>query len=125
MGVSALAEYTPTLVVLYDVGSSEPRRVAEFRLTSGGAAALTVLDPRGCLVAERWHNRGLKVYDPPSRIRSDDGPRFLRELIRSAGMSYYRVVDESAGKSATRVGRTPWQRRPDQSSGGPLAPPAP
>ncbi|MEU7632501.1 hypothetical protein AB0C34_21325 [Nocardia sp. NPDC049220] len=112
-----MAEYTPTLVVLYDVGSAQPLRVAEFRLTSGGAAALTVIDPRGCLVAERWHDRGIKVYNPPSRIRSDDGPRFLRALIQSAGMSYYRVVDESAGRSAPAVGRTPWQRTPDQTSG--------
>ncbi|MBF6241454.1 hypothetical protein IU474_30905 [Nocardia otitidiscaviarum] len=85
----------PTVVAIYDVGGQEPRRVAEFRLASDGTAVLTVTDPGGCLVAEQWHERGVKIYDPLSRVGPEQGARFLRALLQTPGMSYYRVVDES------------------------------
>ncbi|WP_040837895.1 hypothetical protein [Nocardia brevicatena] len=88
-------EYTPTTVALYDIGSSEPRRVAEFKLTSEGIVTLTVLDSNGCLLAERWFTRGIRVYDPAVWIRPDTGRRFLRALLQLPGMGYYRVVDET------------------------------
>ncbi|WP_327115307.1 hypothetical protein OHB12_01115 [Nocardia sp. NBC_01730] len=111
-----MGEYTPTLIVLYDLGSSEPRRVAEFRLTSSGEVALIVTDPNGCLVAERWYDRGVEVYDPTARVRPDEGPRFLRALLQSPGMSYYRVVDESPEEQEKPVRRSPWSTTPEQRS---------
>ncbi|MGY2093436.1 hypothetical protein [Nocardia gipuzkoensis] len=62
-------DVAPTVVAIYGTGFAEPRKVAEFRLTADGTAALTVTDPDGCLVAEQLHNRGIKIYDPLSRIR--------------------------------------------------------
>ncbi|WP_063034526.1 hypothetical protein [Nocardia grenadensis] len=84
-----------TVVAIYDIGFPESRKVAEFRLAADGAVALTVTDPDGCLVAEQWHERGIKVYNPLDRIRPAQGARFLRALLDLPAMSYYRVVDES------------------------------
>lgn len=114
-----MGEYTPTLIVLYDLGSSEPRRVAEFRLTSSGEVALIVTDPNGCLVAERWYDRGVEVYDPTARVRPDEGPRFLRALLQSPGMSYYRVVDESPEEQESRSVAPRGRRRPNNVPASP------
>lgn len=88
-------DVSPTVVAIYDVGGTDPRKVAEFQLTAEGTAALAVIDPDGCLIAEQWHTRGVKIYDPFGRVGPDEGPRFLRSLLELPGMSYYRVVDES------------------------------
>ncbi|MGW6335706.1 hypothetical protein [Nocardia rhamnosiphila] len=86
---------SPTVVAIYDLGFPEPRKVAELRLAAEGAVALTVIDPDGCLVAERWQERGVKVYDP-LRVRPIQGAPFLRALLDLPAMSYYRVVDEKS-----------------------------
>ncbi|WP_156910431.1 hypothetical protein [Nocardia mangyaensis] len=88
-------DVAPTVVAIYDVGFAEPRKVAEFRLATDGTVVLTVIDPGGCLVAEQWYDRGVKIYEPLSRIGPDEGTRFLRALLDTPGMSYYRVFDES------------------------------
>lgn len=90
-----MSTMTPTVVAIYDIGFPEPRRVAEFRLTADGTAALTVTDPDGCRVAEQWYERGIKIYDPFSRVRPAHGIRFLRALLDMPSLSYYRVVDET------------------------------
>ncbi|MET8872964.1 hypothetical protein [Nocardia sp. NPDC004604] len=88
-------ESGPTVVVVYDVGSGRPRKVAEFRLTAAGTATLNVTDPSGCLVAQHWYDRGINVYDLPERIGPRGGTRFLRALLETPTSSYYRLVDES------------------------------
>ncbi|BDT95672.1 hypothetical protein IFM12275_56480 [Nocardia sputorum] len=119
-----MAEYAPTLVAIYDVGHAQPRRVAEFGSNPDGGVTLTVIDPDGCLVAERLYERGIKVFDPPRRILPDEGPPFLRALLDSQAMSYYRVVDESPDERQRPSGRTPWSANPASGSNGASTPPA-
>ncbi|WP_063052474.1 hypothetical protein [Nocardia arthritidis] len=119
-----MAEGAPTLVAIYDVGYPQARRVAEFRLDPGGGVTLTVADRDGCLMAERLYERGVEVFDPPARIMPDDGPLFLRALLESRAMSYYRVVDESPDEPKRLSARTPWSARPASGSDGASAPPS-
>ena len=87
----------PTVVAVYDVGSSEHRRVAEFRVGATGAAILHVAEPAGCLMAQRWFDRGVQAGPEASGpIAPERGTEFLRALLDLPNMSYYRVVDESS-----------------------------
>ncbi|MEU6187376.1 hypothetical protein [Nocardia sp. NPDC047038] len=119
-----MAECTPTLVAIYDVGYSPERRVAEFRLVPGGGVTLTVTDRDGCAIAERLYERGVKVFDPPGRITPDEGPHFLRALLDAPGMSYYRVVDETSDEPKRPGVRTPWSALPAPGSDGAAPPPS-
>ena len=93
----AMDQPQPTVVAVYDVGSSEHRRVAEFRVGATGAAVLHIADPAGCLMAQRWFERGVRVGpETAGLIGPEQGGEFLRALLDLPGMSYYRVVDESA-----------------------------
>jgi hypothetical protein len=117
-----MAECTPSSVAIYDVGYARPRRVAEFRLDTGGGVTLTVSDRDGCLFAERLHERGVKIFDPPARVMPTEGPRFLRALLEAPPTSYYRVVDESPEEAARPGRRTPWSANPASGSDGASAP---
>ncbi|MFD8244810.1 MULTISPECIES: hypothetical protein [unclassified Nocardia] len=119
-----MAEYTPTLVAIYDVGYSRTRRVAEFRLDPGGGVTLAVTDRNGCPLAERLYERGIKVFDSPARITPDEGPRFLRALLDAQAMSYYRVIDETPDEPERPGVRTPWSAIPAPGSDGAAPPPA-
>ncbi|MBF6169762.1 hypothetical protein IU486_34375 [Streptomyces gardneri] len=119
-----MAEYTPTSVAIYDVGYSQARRVAQFRLDPGGSVTLTVVDRDGCLLAERLYERGIEVFDPPARIMPDEGAPFLRALLHWRAMSYYRVVDESPDEPKRPAVRTPWSAGPASGSDGASAPPS-
>ncbi|MEV4128144.1 hypothetical protein [Nocardia sp. NPDC049707] len=113
----------PTVVAIYDIGFAEPRKVAEFRLATDGTAVLTLIDPDGCLVAEQWYERGVKIYDPLSRIGPGEGARFLRALLDTPGMSYYRVVDESPRPPHDPPTASPWTKTRETGPGNP--PPQP
>ncbi|WP_282777930.1 MULTISPECIES: hypothetical protein [unclassified Nocardia] len=91
-------EHLPTLVAIYDLGSWDPRRVAEFRLTETGTAALTFTTPGGCALAEQWHRSGIEIRGTGRYVHPDDGPGFMRALLQPFGMSYYDIVDESDGQ---------------------------
>ncbi len=115
----------PTLVAIYDIGFAEPRKVAEFRLATDGTAVLSVIDPGGCLVAEQWYERGVKIYDPFGRIGPDEGTRFLRALLETPGMSYYRVVDESPRTPPDPPTTSPWTKTSETDPGDPPPRPRP
>jgi hypothetical protein len=117
-----MAECTPSSVAIYDVGYARPRRVAEFRLDTGGGVTLTVTDRDGCLFAERLHERGVKIFDPPARVMPTEGPRFLRALLEAPPTSYYRVVDESPEEASRPGRRTPWSANQASGSDGASAP---
>ncbi|WP_280424845.1 hypothetical protein [Nocardia carnea] len=87
----------PTVVAVYDIGTSEHRRVAEFRVGDTGVVTLRVDDPAGCLMAQRWFERGIRSdANAAGPIGPERGSAFLRALLDLPGMSYYRVVDESS-----------------------------
>ncbi|MEU2039071.1 hypothetical protein [Nocardia niwae] len=81
-----------------------------------------MIDPDGCLIAERLYTRGIEVFDPPGRIMPDEGPPFLRALLHSRAMSYYRIVDESPDEPERGI-RTPWSANPASGPDGASAPP--
>ncbi|MFQ6398138.1 hypothetical protein ACLMAJ_32450 [Nocardia sp. KC 131] len=114
-----MAEESPTLMVLYDLGSSERQRVAEFRLAATGCATLTVIEPAGCPLAEEWFDRGVEILHTAQYVMPDDGRAFMRALLQPFGMSYYRLVDESSGESGNPVTPSPWagarKQRPDEA----------
>lgn len=104
------SETWPTMVAVYDLGFAEPRRVAEFRLTSAGTVALTTSDPDECPLAEDWYTAGVERYESgapePVLIRPDDGARFLHALLDLPPMSYYRLVAEDPSARPETLGRT-------------------
>ncbi|MEV2226469.1 hypothetical protein AB0E01_42450 [Nocardia vinacea] len=85
----------PSLVVVYDLGSGRPERVAEFRRTPRGDVALTVIEPPGCLLARRWYDNGIEILGQHRRVLRTDGAAFMRALLQPFSMSYYRFIDES------------------------------
>ncbi|MGW4095063.1 hypothetical protein [Nocardia sp. NPDC004750] len=93
---------TPTLVTVYDMGTGELRRTAEFRLIEGHAE-LTVIDPNGCGLAQRLHTHGVELLDEPRRVPPEEGPAFMRALLQPFRMSYYRIVDESPGTAGKTI----------------------
>ncbi|MFE7801375.1 hypothetical protein [Nocardia sp. NPDC057440] len=105
-----MADESPTLIVLYDIGSSKPQRVAEFRLTPAGRVALAVVDPAGCPPAEGWYDHGVQILGTTRFVMPDDGGAFMRALLQQFGMSYYRLVDESVGESGIPATSSPWTR---------------
>ncbi|MEV6432013.1 hypothetical protein [Nocardia sp. NPDC051463] len=105
-----MADESPTLMVLYDIGSSKPQRVAEFRLTPAGRVALAVIDPAGCPLAEEWHDDGIETLGSAHRVTPDDGHAFMRALVQLFEMSYYRLVDESVGESRNPATSSPWAK---------------
>ncbi|MFE3026563.1 hypothetical protein ACFXO9_31220 [Nocardia tengchongensis] len=90
-----------TVVAIYDIGPSVPLKVAEFRLTTAGRAVLTVTDPRGCLAAKQWFERGIKADALINTIAPAQGEKFLRALLHMPAVSYFRVVDEGPHEIAT------------------------
>ncbi len=88
----------PTVVTVYDLGFGEPRRVAEFQLTTAGSVTLTTFGPDECLPAEDWYADGVERYEPgapePVLVRPEAGAPFLRALLDLPAMSYYRLVAE-------------------------------
>ncbi|WP_147471443.1 hypothetical protein [Nocardia stercoris] len=106
-----------TVVAIYDIGRVEARKVAEFRLADDGRAVLTVIDPDGCLLAEQWYARGVKLYEPIGRIGPGEGTRFLRALLETPGMSYYRVVDESPRAPTDPPVAHPWGKSRETGPG--------
>lgn len=91
---------TPTLIAVFDCGSWEPRRVAEFRLTAAGAVELVVLDAEGCLFAEQWFRRGVEILGEGRFVSADDGPSFMRALLQPFALSYYELTDLSPAPGA-------------------------
>lgn len=95
-GMSLMDEPQPTLVAVYELVGESYRRMAEFRLTADGAVLLALSQPGCCPLAQRWHRDGIDTDIGAGRAFPEDGPAFLRALLRSRPMSYCRVVDESA-----------------------------
>ncbi|MGW1740941.1 hypothetical protein ACWCPQ_19280 [Nocardia sp. NPDC001965] len=95
----------PTVIAIYDLGTDEPQKVAEFRLAATGMAELAVFDSHGCPVAERWYQRGIADRELGRRIRPVDGPRFMLALLQPTGLGYYRVVDESEYAESADTGQ--------------------
>lgn len=90
-----MIEQFPTVVALYDLGSRQPRRVAEFRLTRHGNVVLTVTDPHGCLPAQQWYDSGVEILGETRQVMPDDGAEFMKALLQPFRISYYCFVDES------------------------------
>lgn len=98
-----------TMVAVYDLGFDEPRRVAEFRLTSAGSVALTTPGPDECPLAEDWYADGVERYESgepgPTLVPPDDGAEFLQALLDLPPMSYYRLVAEGSSSQPDASGR--------------------
>lgn len=90
-----MTDNTPTVVAVFDLGSWEPRRVAEFRLTPGKGVELAILVPEGCPLAEQWYRQGVEILGEARYVTSDDGVAFMHALLQPFRMSYYDFVDES------------------------------
>ncbi|GAB2702958.1 hypothetical protein [Nocardia thraciensis] len=90
-----MSRTAPNLVTVYDLGSWEPRRVAEFRLTAQGSIELTVLGSAGCPIAEQWYRRGVEVLGEARFVTVNDAAEFMRALLQPFRLSYYELVDES------------------------------
>jgi len=90
----------PTLIAVYDLGTWEPHRVAEFHLV-GRHAELVVIDPDRCGTAQRWYTQGVELLDSPRRILPEDGAAFMRALLQPFRLSYCRIVDESPPRNPT------------------------
>lgn len=94
-------EKPPNLVALYSWGSGDAARVAEFRLTPEGQVVLTVIDPLEGRVAQEYYDYGVDFVAEGRTVRPEDGPDFMRALLRPFQRTYYHFIDESAQAEAS------------------------
>ncbi|MBF6241554.1 hypothetical protein IU474_31415 [Nocardia otitidiscaviarum] len=88
------------MIAVYDLGTWEPQRVAEFRLTPEYDVTLDLLTTDGCPIAEQWYRHGVEIYGRSSVVTPSEGPAFMRALLQPFQLSYYRFVDESPGSAS-------------------------
>ncbi|WP_327146945.1 hypothetical protein [Nocardia sp. NBC_01327] len=86
---------TPNLVAVYELGLSEWKRVAEFRLTEQETVELILFDGSRCPLAVHWYRAGIETPAWEPLVTSSEGPAFMRALLRPFQMTYCRIVDES------------------------------
>jgi hypothetical protein len=99
-----MSEYTPSLVGIFELRDWILHRTMEFRLLADGRAAVTVFEPNAVPFAQSWYVSGFEYLGGEwEAIRGDNGPGFMRTLLKPINMSYVFLRDESVESAGTRV----------------------
>ncbi|WP_141717491.1 hypothetical protein [Nocardia altamirensis] len=99
-----MSEYTPSLVGIFELRSGGLHRNMEFRLLADSRAAVTVFEPDAIPFARSWYVSGFEYLGGEyEAIRGDNGPAFMRTLLKPYNMSYVFLRDESVESAGSRV----------------------
>lgn len=90
-----MTDQTPTRVALYAQATDPPRRIAIFHYTERNGVTLELLDPDWGHLAQTYFMEGVNLREEKRMVRPNEGPAFMRALLRQRNMSYYTLQDES------------------------------
>ena len=90
-----MTEQTPTRVGLYTQATDPPRQIAIFRYEEKSGVTLELLDPDWGHLAQTYFLDGVSLHEEKRMVRPNEGPVFMRALLRQRNMSYYTLQDES------------------------------
>ncbi|MFD6160930.1 hypothetical protein ACFWF7_03715 [Nocardia sp. NPDC060256] len=95
-----MTEYTPTVVAMYNLGNTEDRPIAEFRLSANGRVELIILNKEQPYAAQWLYEDGVELVGERRTVwPDDDGPAYMRALLRARTSSYMVLRDESPQSS--------------------------